>query len=51
MTISNAHAKSVAIRHRGMETPLASNQTVRLNDVIESSRLAGLLKHYGRRAA
>lgn len=37
MTIRNAHTKPVAIRHRGMETPAESNETVRLNDVIESS--------------
>jgi len=34
-----------------METPPASNETVRLNDVVYSSRLGGLLKHYERRAA
>jgi putative transposase len=34
----------------GVETPPASNETVRLNDVGYSSRLGGLLKHYDRRA-
>jgi putative transposase len=33
-----------------METPPAANETVRLNDVVYTSRLGGLLKHYERRA-
>ena len=35
----------------GMETPREGNEAVRLNDVVYSSRLGGLLKHYERRAA
>lgn len=35
----------------GMETPPAANETIRLNDVVYSSRLGGLLKHYSRKAA
>ena len=35
----------------GMETPTTANETVRLNDVVYSSRLGGLLKHYEWRAA
>lgn len=34
-----------------METPPEGNETVRLHDVVYSSRLGGLLKHYERRAA
>ena len=34
----------------GMETPPASNETVRLNDIIYSSRLGGLLNDYWRAA-
>ncbi len=35
----------------GMETPTTANEIVRLNDVVYSSRLGGLLNHYERRAA
>ena len=35
----------------GMETPTTANETVRLNDVVYSLRLGGLLKHYEWRAA
>ena len=35
----------------GMEKPPEANELVRLNDVVYSSRLGGLLKHYERRAA
>ncbi len=35
----------------GIETPPAANETVRLNDVVYSARLGGLLKLYERRAA
>jgi len=35
----------------GMEKPPEGNETVRLNDVVYSSRLGGLLKHDERRAA
>lgn len=34
----------------GMEQPPEGNETVRLNDIIDSSRLGGPLKHYERRA-
>ncbi len=35
----------------GMEKRPEDNETVRLNDIVYSSRLGGLLKHYERRAA
>jgi putative transposase len=35
----------------GMEQPLLVNEAVRLNDIVYSSRLGGLLKHNERRAA
>jgi transposase InsO family protein len=35
----------------GMKKPPVVNETVRLNDVVYSSRLGGLLKHYERRVA
>ena len=35
----------------GMERPPEANENVRLNNVVYSSRLGGLLKHYERRAA
>jgi len=35
----------------GMEKQPEAIETVRLNDVVYSSRLVGLLKHYERRAA
>ena len=35
----------------GLEELPEANETVRLNDVVDSSRLGGLLKHYARRAA
>jgi putative transposase len=38
-------------RPPGWNTPPQANETVRLNDVIYSSRLGGLLKHYERSAA
>jgi len=34
-----------------METPPTANETVRLNDIVYSSRLGGLLNSYLRRAA
>ncbi len=34
-----------------MEKPLEANETVRLNEIVYSSRLGGLLKHYEPRAA
>jgi putative transposase len=35
----------------GMEKPPETNDAIRPNDVVSSSRLGGLLKHYERRAA
>ena len=35
----------------GMETPPVVSETIRLNDVVCSSRLGGLLNSYSRRAA
>lgn len=35
----------------GLEMPPETNETVRLSDIVYSSRLGGLLKHYERRAA
>ncbi len=35
----------------GMETPPVTNESIRLNDIVYSSRFGGLLKHYERRAA
>jgi putative transposase len=35
----------------GMEKPPETNDAIRPNDIVSTSRLGGLLKHYERRAA
>lgn len=49
----NRERAQEARRHlpRGLEKPPEATETIRLNDVVWSSRLGGLLNSYSRRAA